>query len=316
MRRVFLKLSAATLAAGLVGPARAQSPTPLRIVVPFPAGGATDVLARELTTRLGAALGQPVVVENRPGAGGTIGAAAVARAGGDGNTVLLTTSTFVTAAHMYRNLPFRPMADLAPITAVGRVPLLLVASRSTGVDRFPALVELSRSRDLSYASPGVGTPIHLATELLKARSGLAATHIPYATSFIPDLTTGRVDFGFDAPHTSMAHVRAGRLAAVGQSGSQRAATMPDVPLLRDAGAPGFDAQVWYGFFAPAGTPRPRLDLLTAELRRVSSATETAEKLVALGIDQSENDRIRFVEEVQRDYERWGALVKELKLAPA
>ncbi|MBY4896565.1 tripartite tricarboxylate transporter substrate binding protein [Cupriavidus sp. AU9028] len=269
----------AALAVGAAAPATALAATPgasgwpvrpLKMVVPFPAGSSPDLIARMLTERLGQALAQPVVIENRPGAGGNIGTGMVARAAPDGYTLLFTINgPLVTAPTLWRSLNYDPMRQLAPVTLVATSPNVLVVDPRLNVRTVAEFVALARARPgaLNYGSVGNGSAAHLAMELLKARAGIELAHIPY--SGFPQITTamigGQVQAAFMVPAIAMPQVQAGRLRVLATTTPGRTALLPDVPTVAEAGYPGFEAISWQAVLVPAGTPAPIVERLYREL---------------------------------------------------
>jgi tripartite-type tricarboxylate transporter receptor subunit TctC len=257
----------------LAGPAAAQGfPTrPVTWVVPFAAGGITDTASRTLAQRMGQALGQPVVVENRPGAGGTIGAEAVARAAPDGHTMLYgSQGPMASAPAMFPNLRYHPQRDFAPVHGIGASPHLIVANPARPWRSLAELVAAARARPdgLTYASVGVGTSPHLAAETLQRAAGVSMVHAPYANGAqgLNDVIGGRVDLMWDYPLTSLPHVREGRLRALAVTDARRVALAPEVPTVAEAGVPGAELVPWAGLFVPARTPPHAVARLAAALR--------------------------------------------------
>jgi len=258
----------------VTGGALAQDRYPsrvVRLVVPFAVGGSTDVLARALAQQLGERIGQPVVVENRPGAGGTVGTEYVAKQPPDGYTLLLgTVSTHSVAVSLYDKLGYDPVRDFAPITEIATIPNLVVVNADvTKVHTLAEFIALAKRQPgaLSYASNGQGTSNHLASELLKSVAGINLIHVPYKGSgpALNDLLGGQVAMMMDVVMTSYPHVKAGKLTALAVTGTTRSPLLPDVPTVAEQGFPGFEAMVWFGVFAPARTPPAVVDYLNREL---------------------------------------------------
>nr|WP_116308577.1 tripartite tricarboxylate transporter substrate binding protein [Cupriavidus taiwanensis] len=286
-RRQALIALAAACAAGASGSAFAQPwpARPLRMVVPFPPGSSPDLIARILTEKLAAALGQPVVVENRPGAGGNIGTGMVARAAPDGYTLLFTINgPLVTAPTLSRNLNYDPFRQLAPVTLVATSPNVLVVDARLPVHNLREFVALARSRagELNYGSPGNGSASHLAMEQLKAMAGVDLQHVPYPG--FPQVTTamvgGQVQAAFMVPAIAMPQVNAGKLRVLAVTTTGRTAVLPSVPTVAESGYPGFEAISWQAVLAPAGTPQPVIDRLYRELVAIIGSADVRDKMRA------------------------------------
>ncbi|MCO4865276.1 tripartite tricarboxylate transporter substrate binding protein [Cupriavidus sp. WGlv3] len=286
-RRQALIALAAACAAGASGSAFAQPwpARPLRMVVPFPPGSSPDLIARILTEKLATALGQPVVVENRPGAGGNIGTGMVARAAPDGYTLLFTINgPLVTAPTLSRNLNYDPFRQLAPVTLVATSPNVLVVDARLPVHNLREFVALARSRagELNYGSPGNGSASHLAMEQLKAMAGVELQHVPYPG--FPQVTTamvgGQVQAAFMVPAIAMPQVNAGKLRMLAVTTTGRTAVLPSVPTVAESGYPGFEAISWQAVLAPAGTPQAVIDRLYRELVAIIGSADVRDKMRA------------------------------------
>ncbi|MBB2918587.1 Bug family tripartite tricarboxylate transporter substrate binding protein [Cupriavidus alkaliphilus] len=286
-RRQALIALAAACAAGASASAFAQSwpARPLRMVVPFPPGSSPDLIARILTEKLAAALGQPVVVENRPGAGGNIGTGMVARAAPDGYTLLFTINgPLVTAPTLSRNLNYDPFRQLAPVTLVATSPNVLVVDARLPVHNLREFVALARSRpgELNYGSPGNGSASHLAMEQLKAMAGVDLQHVPYPG--FPQVTTamvgGQVQAAIMVPAIAMPQVNAGKLRVLAVTTTGRTAVLPSVPTVAESGYPGFEAISWQAVLAPAGTPQAVIDRLYRELVAIIGSADVRDKMRA------------------------------------
>ncbi|SOZ36805.1 Bug family tripartite tricarboxylate transporter substrate binding protein [Cupriavidus neocaledonicus] len=286
-RRQALIALAAACAAGAGGSAFAQPwpARPLRMVVPFPPGSSPDLIARILTEKLAAALGQPVVVENRPGAGGNIGTGMVARAAPDGYTLLFTINgPLVTAPTLSRNLSYDPFRQLAPVTLVATSPNVLVVDARLPIHNLREFVALARSRpgELNYGSPGNGSASHLAMEQLKAMAGVELQHVPYPG--FPQVTTamvgGQLQAAFMVPAIAMPQVNAGKLRVLAVTTTGRTAVLPSVPTVAESGYPGFEAISWQAVLAPAGTPQAVIDRLYRELVAIIGSADVRDKMRA------------------------------------
>src|SRR5947209_9163621 len=245
---------------------------PVKIVVPFGAGGPADVYARVLAQHLSEALKQNFVVEDRPGAGAIIGTDAVAKSAPDGYTLLLMSNTHTTNESLIPNKPFQLMRDFVPVTPINSSDLLMVAHPATGAKNLKDFIALAKSKPgvLNYASSGPGTPYHMAGELFKAMTGTAIVHVPHKTSgdMRNSVIGGHVQMMFDAITVMAEGVHAGQLIGLGTTGGKRSAVMPEMPRLAEAGVPGYEATIWLGLMAPAATPQPIIDLLNAELIKI------------------------------------------------
>ncbi|WP_455279211.1 Bug family tripartite tricarboxylate transporter substrate binding protein [Cupriavidus necator] len=286
-RRHALIALAAACAAGAAASVRAQPwpARPIRMVVPFPPGSSPDLIARIVTEKLATALGQPVVVENRPGAGGNIGTGMVARAAPDGYTLLFTINgPLVTAPTLSRNLNYDPFRQLAPVTLVATSPNVLVVDARLPVHNLREFVALARSKpgELNYGSPGNGSASHLAMEQLKAMAGIDLQHVPYPG--FPQITTamvgGQVQAGFMVPAIAMPQVNAGKLRVLAVTTTGRTAVLPSVPTVAESGYPGFEAISWQAVLAPAGTPQAVIDRLYRELVAIIGSADVRDKIRA------------------------------------
>jgi tripartite-type tricarboxylate transporter receptor subunit TctC len=260
---------------------------PMRLIVPFPPGGGTDILARALAQKLNEAWAQPVVVENRGGANGTIGAAAAAKAQPDGHTLLVVPSGFAVNPSIYKSLPFDSLKDLAPVTELAASPLILVVHPSfppKTVKEFIAFVKAHP--ETNYGSSGNGSPPHIATELFKYMTGIRMTHIPYkgAAPATVDLLAGQVPIYFINALSGAPYIKAGRLRALGATTDRRYAAFPDIPTIAEAGVPGYSMSNWYGLLVTGGTPRTAVNKLHAEVVRILNLPEIKERLAGEGAE--------------------------------
>ena len=308
---------------GLVGlPAAAQSAwpsKPVKIIVPFAPGGTTDILARAVAPALSNAFGQPFVVENRAGAGGNIGADAVAKAPADGYTLLMgTVGTHAINKALYSKMPFDSQKDFAPITLVAGVPNVMVmntekaaALRINSVDDFIKYARANPGK-LSMASSGNGTSIHLAGELFKSMTGTFMTHIPYRGSgpALLDLIGGNVDVMFDNLPSALPQIKAGKLKAFAVTSAQRSAALPELPTLEEAGKlKGFDASSWFGLLAPAGTPPEIVSRIQQEVARSLGTAAIKEKMLGQGAIPSGNTPAQFSDFINAEHKKWAQVVK-------
>ena len=275
------------LAAICVGASRAQTNAPLKMVVPFGPGTTTDIVARHVGDVMAAGLGSPLVVENKAGAGGTIGSDAVAKAAGDGRTLLMgTVGTHAINPTLYRRLPYDAQKDFVPIGMVGFTPTLLVVATSSPLKSVADLAAQAKAAGVTFASAGNGTSGHLAGELLAARLGGKMIHVPYnqGGQALTDVIGGQVQFMFYHPAAVLPHIKAGKLRALGCSSARRSAAAPDVPTLQEQGVADFDLVAWFMVYAPASTPAADAMRLRDVLQRALARPELAAKLTELGIE--------------------------------
>ena len=308
------------LAAGLTTQTMAQrGPTdypnkPIKVIVPFPAGGGGDTLARLMLMRLGNELGQPVVFDNIGGAGGNVGVAAGSRAPADGYTLIYGTNGTHAINHtLYKQPGFDPIKDFEPISRLSRIAALLVVRPGLGIGQMSELLaELKRSPGkYTFASAGNGTTSHLAGEILKAQAGVSAVHIPYrgGAAVITDVLADRVDFMIDVMPNTAPQVRAGRLKGLAVSTAQRVASFPDVPTIAESGVPGFDVSAWDSVYAPAGTPAAVIERLHQAVSKVLADDGLRQQLAARGAEPSPTTPDGLRQFVRAEMERWGQAVK-------
>ncbi|MEY4749717.1 MAG: hypothetical protein RIQ60_1931 [Pseudomonadota bacterium] len=299
---------------------RAQFSRTIRLVVPFTPGGSTDILARALAPRLQQALGQTVVVDNRPGAGGSIGAAEVARAEPDGHTLLMGhIGTLAVNPALYPKLAYDPIKSFAPVAAVARVPNVLVVNANLPVRNLAEFVARAKSQPgrMTYSSGGNGSAAHISFEFLKQRAGIFMLHIPYrgTAPSVSDLMAGQVDATFTGAPAVIAHVRSGRLRALAVSGVKRLASLPDVPTVAESGYAGFEADQWYGVVAPAGTSVDVVARLNSEIHRALAQPEVMQQLANEGALPMAGTPAAFGELIAREIPRWAAVVKAGNVRP-
>ena len=315
-RRALPALAAAALPA-IVLPAAAQAwPTrPVRLIVTFPPGGPADVIGRILAERLSESWGQPVIVENRGGAGGNIGAEAAARAAPDGHTLVVVASSHVQGAALYRRLPFDPIADFTPITQVAYYGLVVVLHPSVPAQNLAEFEALLRARpgEITITSAGVGTPTHLTPELFRIRAGVEFTHVPFqgAAPAHTALLAGQVQAMFHNPVLAVPAVQAGRLRAIATTGATRAQALPDVPTLAESGYPGFDAGTWYAVLGPAGMPAPIVQKIDADLRRAVQNATLRERFAAQALETREAGPDALATIMRDDLARWTEVIQRL-----
>ncbi|MCX7933315.1 MAG: tripartite tricarboxylate transporter substrate binding protein [Rhodovarius sp.] len=292
---------------------------PVRIIVPFTPGGTTDILARAMAAELQEALGQPFVVENRPGAGGTLGTEQAARAAPDGYTLMMGhIGTLAVNPGLYRNLSFDTVASFQPIVLVAVVPsVLAVNPRRVAARSLPELLALARRRpgELTYGSGGNGSAAHIGMVALCLAAGVEMTHVPYRGTgpMITDLLAGTIDLTMTGGPPILPPVRAGQLLALGVSSLSRLASDPQIPTIAEQGLPGFEAVQWYGLVAPAGTPRPIVDRLNGESARILLSERLRPRLEAEGAEPAPGTPEAFGELIRRERDRWGALIRQAHL---
>jgi len=314
-RRLVVTLAAGTLAATPLGRAVAQSwpGKPVRIVVPFTPGTGMDILARTLAPHFQAAWGQAIVVENRPGASGNLGANAVAKAPADGLTLLMGVNTLVINPALYDNMGYDPLKDLAPIGLCATGSFLLVASASSKLRSVDELVREARARPgkLDYASPGIATPHHMAMELFKLEAKVSITHIPFSgtAGAVNAVLSGDVPLMFLPVHVAMAQVKGGRLVVLAAAGNRRSTLAPDVPTLAELGYPGVLAELWYGMLAPAATPREIVARVHDDMTKALALPEVKSALAAQGMEVAPSSPEEMATLMRRDAARWAAVVK-------
>ena len=297
-----LLLLAAPLSMAQAWPAR-----PIRLVVPFPPGGLIDNMARLVGSRLSQELGQPVVIDNKPGAGGNVGAAEVARAPADGYTLLMASPALTISPAIYKNLPYQP-SQLAPVALLGRVPNVLLVNPASGIGKVHDLVSRAKAKpgQLNYASNGNGTSLHLSAELFKRRSETFITHVPYrgAAAAITALLSGEVDMMFDNLPSAIGQIQAGKLRALAVTTAQRSTALPDVPTLAEAGMDGFNVSAWFGVAAPAGLPAPVATRLADALQKVVQQPEVAAAMQRQGADPAFMDAASAAAALNADAAQW------------
>ena len=315
-----LLLAIVTVAMALTGThASAQSATsypnkPIKIVVPFPPGGATDILARAIGFELQKAWGQSVIIENKPGAGGNTGADLVAKAAADGYTLVMgTVGTHAINMSLYAKMPYDAVKDFEPVVLVAGVPNLLVVHPSVNAKSVRELTALAKSQPgkLNVASSGNGTSIHLAAELYKQMAGVDILHVPYKGSSpaVADLLGGQVQMMFDNMPSSLPHAKAGKLRALAVTSMTRSAALPDVPTLDEEGLKGFDATSWFGLLAPAGTPRDIVAKLNSASVKALASADMRERLAAQGADPVGNTPEQFATFIKAEIDKWAKIVK-------
>ncbi|MCX2865460.1 tripartite tricarboxylate transporter substrate binding protein [Paucibacter sp. PLA-PC-4] len=292
----------------------------IRLIVPFPAGGATDLLARAISQKLGSQLGQTVLVDNKAGAGGSLGSSEGAKAAPDGYTLVLTTSsTHAIGPHLNPRLPYKVDEDFTPVAHVANAANVVLVPNSLPVKDVRELIALVKSKpgQYNYASSGNGTIVHLTSEAFKTQANVFITHIPYRGTglAVPDLVVGNVHLLFDSIVSGMPHVKEGRLKALAVTGKSRSALAPQLPTVAESGLPGFESITWFGVYGPKGLPTAVVAKLNSELNIAMQSPEVRERLARLGAEPVSNaSPAQFAAMVKADSERWGRLIRERKIS--
>jgi tripartite-type tricarboxylate transporter receptor subunit TctC len=315
--RLIVRLACAfaiAIASGLVHAADYPSQT-IKIVVPFPPGGGVDVVARMIAPRLSELLGQSVIIENRGGAGGSLGATAVAQAPRDGYTLLLgTASTHGTNPNVYAKLPYDPVRDFVPVALITQAPLVLLANNTVPAKSTAELIALAKAKpgELSFGSYGTGSSNHLVAELLNTMAGIRTNHVPYRGSapMMTDLIGGRIQFAFDGVAATLGYIRGGSVRLLGVSSMKRTPLHPDEPTIAESAVPGFNASVWFGLFAPAGTPKAAVDLLNGKINVVLRSPEIREAFLKVGNEPVGGGPEVLAARAQSELQKWTTIVRE------
>jgi tripartite-type tricarboxylate transporter receptor subunit TctC len=302
-------------ASGAVAQSAQSYPSkPIRMIVPFPAAGATDILARVVSQKLSESLKQQVIVDNRAGAGGTIGSRLAADAPADGYTILMgTTSTHAIGPSLYSKRPYDALKDFTAITEVVTSPTILLVAAAVPASSVKELIALARSKpgQLNFGSSGIGTQFHLSGELLKLLTGIDVVHVPYkGTALVyPDMFTGQIAILFDVPPVALPFIKAGRVKALGVSGRKRAQVLPDVPTIAEAGVAGYDADLWFGLWAPPGLARDRTKHLHAEVAKLLQSADAKRRFADLGVEPVGSSPEEFVAFLKYEIAKWEKVVK-------
>ena len=306
-------VGACLAAAALSAAAQDYPARPVRVIVPFAAGGPADVYARFLAQRLQESMGQPFVVDDRPGGGSIIGTDAVAKSAPDGYTLLVMSNTHTVNESLFATKPFVLMRDFVAVAPINESDLVLVGKSTLTAPNLMALIQQAKARPgaLSYASSGPGTPYHMAGELFKAMAGISMVHIPYrgSSGARSDVIGGQVDLMFDAVPTMVEQIRAGKVKAYGTTGKSRSAVLPDVPTMAEAGVPGYEATIWLGLMAPKGTPPAIVNRLNVEVAKIVSAPDTVRAWAAQGATPMTMGVDAFTAYMNRDIVKWARIVK-------
>ncbi len=316
-KRSFL-ISAAVAVVASSAMAQAGYPNkPIRLVVPFPAGGATDIFARAVSQKMGEKLNTTIVVDNKPGAGGTIGSDVVAKAPADGYTLLLATSSTHSIGPSFNNkLPYDAVADFTPIVHVGNAPNIMVIPNASPAKTVKEWIDLARKNPgkLNYASSGNGTVVHLTSEYFKAQTGLFLVHIPYRGTAlaIPDLVSGKVDVLFDSLPSGLPHVKEGRLRALGITSLKRSPLLPELPAIAET-VPGFESNTWFGMYGPKGLPADLVARINLALNQALQEAEVKDRLARLGIEPVGGAPQQFASMVATDSAKWKKIIAERRI---
>jgi len=318
--KLLLNLAFVSIGLGLALQSRAQPSAqpfpnkPMRIVVTFTTGGAPDIIARILGERMSTVWGQPVVIDNKPGSGGNIGADFVAKSPPDGHTIVVgTVGTHSINGALYPKMPYDMVKDFAPVSLVATTPNMLVINNEVPAKTLRELIDLGKKEGkMSFASSGSGTSIHVSGELFKSMTGIDMTHIPYKgrASAIPDLLGGRVTMMFDNMPSSLPLVREGKLRALGVTSQKRSPAAPEIPTIAEAGLPGFEAVSWFAVFAPSGTPKPIVDKLQTEISRILKMPDVAKRLNDIGLDPVGSTAEELAAYQRTEIIKWAKVVKD------
>lgn len=321
-RRTLLQAAGAATVASALPSALAQAypAKPVRLIIPFPPGGATDIFGRILAQKLGELIGQSVVIENRPGAGGTIGSEMASKAAPDGYTILLaTTSTHSIGPALNAKMPYDARRDFAPVIHLADATNILIASPTLPVNNLRELIAYAKANPgkLNFGSSGNGTIVHLTGEQFKAATGTFIVHIPYKGTAltIPDLIAGQIAFVFDNIASALPHVKSGKVKSLGISQLKRSPLVPEIPTMDEAGLKGFESNTYFGVFAPTGTPTPIIQRLNAEINKALQSADFRERLGALGAEPVGGPPEALARAVARDFDKYAAVIKRAGIQP-
>jgi tripartite-type tricarboxylate transporter receptor subunit TctC len=313
---------AASLALALAASAahaQAWPNKPIKMIVPFPAGGPTDVLTRSLSDKLSTALGQPVVVDNKPGAGGTIGSDLAAKSPNDGYTLLMATGSTHSVGPYLQKLPYDPVKDFVPVIYVGYATNIMLVSPKIPAKNVREFIELAKKDPYkyNYSTSGIGSVAHLTAEMFAAQAGIKLTHVPYKGTqlSIPDLAQGSVSILFDSVMTAKPHLDSGRLNALGISSLQRSELVPNLPTIDESGLKGFDSWNYFGVFAPAGTPKAIVDRVNAEMNKILRDPAIKDRFRQLGFDISGGTPQDFAAVIASESAKWSKVIHDANVKP-
>jgi tripartite-type tricarboxylate transporter receptor subunit TctC len=290
---------------------------PLRFILPFPPGGGTDILGRLIADRMTASLGQPVVTENRGGAGGNVGVEAAARSAPDGYTIVLVAPSLAISPSLYSKLNYDPVKDFAPVSLVATVPNVMVTHPSVPADTLAEFIRFAKTKPggMNFGSGGSGTSNHLAGELFNIVAGVKLVHVPYkgVNLAMNDVLSGQIHLVVIGVPAAAPHIKAGKLRALALVAPQRASALPEVPTVAEAGLPNFEVTTWYGILAPAGTPKPIVTRLNAELVKIMHAPEMKDRLATMATDPVTSTPEEFADYIKREIVKWGEVVRQAGL---
>ena len=302
--------------------AHAQTPwptKPVKMIVPFPAGGPTDVMTRSLADKLSTALGQPVIIDNKPGAGGTIGSDVVAKSAPDGYTLLMATGSTHSVGPYLGKVPYDPQKDFTPVIYVGTATNILLVSPKLGVSNVRELIALAKQKpgELNYATSGIGSVAHLTSEMFASMAGIKLTHVPYkgTQQSIADIASGQVAMLFDNVLTAKPHVDSGRLKGIAISSSKRSELVPDIPTVAESGLPGFESNNWFGIFGPANLPKPIVDRLNAEVNRIVKDPAIRERFHTLGFETTGGSPQDLDNIMKSEAQKWSKVIRDANVKP-
>ena len=312
-RRTLLALAAATLSTGAL--AQAWPSKPIKVIVPFPPGGGTDLIARAVTQKVATATNWTFVVENKPGAGGNLGVDATAKSPADGYTLVLgQTSNLAINPSLYAKLPYDPQKDLVPVVLVANAPLVMVTGATTPYKTLADAVGAAKAKPgrVNFASPGNGTVAHLTSEVFQKAAGVKLQHIPYkgANQALTDVMSGQIELYMSSVPTLLGHIKQNKLRALAVTSAKRVDDLPDVPTINESGYKGFDVVTWFGILAPAGTPKDVVSKLNAEFNKALQQADLRKKLGDEGADPAGGTPEQFAALIKDDTVRWGQVVKE------
>ena len=312
MRRIVFSLLAVCIATA--ASAQTYPDRPIRLIAPFPAGGLADVLARAVGDEMSKSLGQPVIVENRAGAGGNTGADAVAKAAPDGYTLLMSSAGILTAnPHLYAKMPFDAATAFIPVSNVAQMSMILVVHPKVGAQNLREFVALAKAQPgkINFGSPGIGTTGHLGLAIFMHAAGVQITHVPYrgAAPAVTDLIAGQIDGVVDNPPTVIAHIQAGKLRPLAVAAKERMALLPDVPTAAEAGVPNYEASSWFGIVAPAGTPPAVVARLHKAIADAVRTPAMKERFAKSGAQLIGDTPEHFAAQIRAEYKRWGEIIR-------
>jgi tripartite-type tricarboxylate transporter receptor subunit TctC len=317
LNQLRLVITGVLLCVSMVAQTQAQAQTwptqTIKILVPFTSGTGMDTIARTVSPRLSERLGQPVVVQNMPGASGNIGADSVAKSNADGYTVLMGANTMLMASQLYKNVPFNPVKDFSSVSMAAWGSLMLVANPKTGIKSMKDLIAKAKASpgSVTFGSPGVGTPHHMAMELFKVQAGLFMLHVPYRGSagYTQDLLSGELMVGFLPVHIAQGFVNAGKLTALAVGSPKRHPVSPNVATFEELGVKGVDVDLWYAFFTPAKTPAAVVNRLNTEISAIMKLPEVRDALGRAGLDAASSSTAELTDVVGKDFLRWGNVIR-------